>query len=152
MSVLLEEISNMVLNYHTWRPPWVLIFLLTEWKTELRSIVCLLRQEAWSVVWLVGLSKIHVSVVSLCHLLLFKRSATVMDSQKEGQRILFTAASGNYSRDLLPAQATVLFFSAPVNPTSLLVNMAMSAIFPHILTSHLHYIGPFLRPASCWFW
>lgn len=85
-----------------------------------------------------------MSLLSLCQLLLFRGSATVMDSQKEGQQILFTAASGNYSRDLLPAHATVLFFSAPVNPTSLLLNVEISAIFPHILIFHLHGIGPVL--------
>lgn len=74
-----------------------------------------------------------------------------MDSQKGGQQILFTTASGNYSRDLLPAHATVIF-SAPVNPTSLPVNMELSAIFPHNLTFHLHYIDPILRPVPFWFW
>lgn len=92
-----------------------------------------------------------MSLVSLLQLLLFKRNATAMDSQKEGQ-ILFTIASGNYSRDLLLAHATVLFFSVPVNPTSFLVNMEISAIFPCILTSHPHYIGPVLRSASCCSW
>lgn len=116
-----------------------------EWKTELRRAACLFRLETWSTVRLVGIFTMNVSLRSLCQLLLFKESATVMDSQKDGQHLIHSS----FRQLFKEPTPTVLFFSAAVNHISLLVNMASQILLPisstliFIMLS-LYKISPFL--------